>query len=42
MKTTEFHCLALMTKYILKKIDIIDWLLVIRGNYKKTVILITI
>ena len=37
MKSTRFLCVALMIKYTSKTM-----LLVIRGNYKKTVILITI
>ena len=35
-------CLALMIKYTFKIMDMMDELLVIRVNYKKTIILITI
>ena len=37
MKSKKFHCLALMTKYVSKTMDMIDYLLVIRVNYKKSV-----
>ena len=39
---TKFLCLALMTKLISKTIDMMDKLLVIRVDYQKAVILITI
>ena len=42
MKSTKFHCLVLMTKYIFKTMDTMDLLLAIRVNQKKTAILITI
>ena len=42
LKSTKFHCLSLMTNYILKVMDMVDYVLVIRVSYKKTVILITI
>ena len=35
MTSTRFLCLALMIKYTFKTIDEMDWLLVIRVNYKK-------
>ena len=41
-KSTKFHCLVLIRKYLSKAMDMIDQLLKIRVNYKKTVILITI
>ena len=42
MKSTRFLYLALMIKHTSKTMDVLDQLLVIRVNYKKTVILITI
>ena len=42
MKSTKFYCLVLMTKYLFKTMDMMDYLLDIRVNYKKAVILITI
>ena len=41
MKSTKFHCLALMKKYISKTMDMMDYLLVIRVDCKEKVILIT-
>ena len=37
MKSSKFNCLVLMAKYAFKTIDMMDQLLVIRVNYKKTV-----
>ena len=42
IKSTTFYCINLMTKYMIKTMDIMDQLLVISVNYKKTVILVTI
>ena len=42
MKSTKFHSLVLMTKYSFRTMDMMDELLGIRDNQKKTVILITI
>ena len=42
MKSTKLYCLALMTKYISKAMNMMDYPLVIRVNYKETVILTTI
>ena len=39
MKSARFICLALMTKYLLKIMDVMDLLLATRVNYKKTVTL---
>ena len=36
IKSTKFHCLVLMTKYIFKIMGMMDKLLVIRVNYKKS------
>ena len=35
MKSTKFQCLVLTTKYISKTMDMMDYLSVIRINYKK-------
>ena len=40
MKSIIFLCLDLMIKYASKTMHVMDWLLVIRINHKKTVILI--
>ena len=40
MKSIIFLCLDLMIKYASKTMDVMDWLLVIRVNHKKTVILL--
>ena len=37
MKSTKFPFLALMIKYRSKIMDVMDYILVIRVNYKKTV-----
>ena len=42
MKSAKFHSLVLMTKYSFRTMDMMDELLGIRDNQKKTVILITI
>ena len=40
--SAKFLYCALMIKYTSKAINIMDWLMVIRCNYKKIIILITI
>ena len=35
MKSIKSNCLTLMTKYIFKTINMVDYLLFIRANYKK-------
>ena len=42
MTSAKFIYCALMINYTSKAIDIMDWLMVIRCNYKKTIISITI
>ena len=42
IKLTIFLCFALMTKYINKTMGMVDYVLVIRDNYKKRAILVTI
>ena len=42
MNSAKFHCLVLMTKFISKTTDMMNYLLNIRLNYEKTVTLITI
>ena len=35
MKYTRFLCLTFMIKYAFKIMDMMDWLFIIRINYKK-------
>ena len=36
MTSTKIYCVALMTKYISKTMDLMEWILFIRVNYKKS------